>query len=171
MGNVSTAINVRANGANAIVVALPFNENTGTTATNLGTLGGVATTLGAGFTWQPGKFGSGVQVNTTGGLSIANAGPLNVSTFTLSAYVKPALNMTDFRNVLIKNPPGADGSYWLYGSESAAAGAALRAMLSVVIIQSKVALLTGPLALRRHYRPVSGAGSLLLMTVSTSGSI
>lgn len=74
-----------------------MNENTGTTVFNEPTtLAGDGTWEGSGNTWVAGKFGSGINFNGSGGITIADSNVFNITSWTILMYVKFG--------------PGADGN-------------------------------------------------------------
>ena len=112
-------INVRANGPDRAVLLLSFDENTGTTAADSSGLANTATFAGTGSTWRAGQFGSAVNLNGSGWLTVNPNNSLDLSIFTLSAFVFPTNLNGTWQAIVGKILAGAGfPKYFLYGSSS-----------------------------------------------------
>ena len=68
--------------------------------------------LGSGVTFATGRYSQGANFTGVGAISVANSTSLWICDgFTLSAWIKPATTMTDFRALIVKNY-----KYYLYAS-------------------------------------------------------
>ncbi len=103
-----------------LVLALGFEEGTGTTAADLSGSGNNGTLSNA--TWATtGRFGRAVSFNGTNAMvTVADSNSLDLTTgMTLEAWVNPT-TATNWRTVILKERPSAL-AYSLYGSNGSAA--------------------------------------------------
>jgi hypothetical protein len=122
-GNTTTSaaigITVAAVAPAGLVVALGFDEASGTIATDRS--GFAHNAVLSNTTWTPsGKFGSALTFNgTTSWATVADTNILDLTTgMTLSAWVKPTSITSDYRTILSKErAPGL--SYALYAADGA----------------------------------------------------
>ena len=85
----SDLISVRANGIGRAVLLMPMNENKGTAVGDISGLNNDGTFMGSGNSWVAGKFGLAVQMNGSGWIQVPDADTLDLSVFTLSAWLYP----------------------------------------------------------------------------------
>ena len=118
-GNRTTAtavsVTVLASAPSGLVVALGFNEGTGSIAADSSASGNNGSLTNA--TWGPGKFGSAAVFNGTNAwVTVANAASLNLTTaMTISAWVRPA-TLSSWRTIVLRErAPGL--SYSLYATD------------------------------------------------------
>ena len=115
-GTTSTTALVRANGASRFVLRLAMETGSGTTATDDSGLSNTATFAGSGNTWVTGKYGNGINFNGSGSLTIADADSLDLSTFTISAWVFPTSLSSTYRTVVRKNAGTTPDNYFLFAT-------------------------------------------------------
>ncbi len=122
-GNTTTSaavpVTVTAPAPSGLVVALGFDEGSGSTSND--TSGFAHHAALSNTTWTPsGKFGSAITFNgTTSWATIADTTTLDLTTgMTLSAWVRPTSVSGDYRTVMLKErAPGM--SYGLYAADGA----------------------------------------------------
>jgi hypothetical protein len=104
--------------SNGLVLALGFNENTGTTLTDASGKGNTGTALNT--TWTTGKYGSALAYNGVSSWStVTSSVSLNLSNgLTLEAWVYPTSTGT-WRTILMKE---LDAIYYLYAAGNAGPG-------------------------------------------------
>src|SRR4030095_1748306 len=94
------------------------NENTSTTVTDISGVGNNGNFGGTGNTWVAGQYGPGVQMNGSGYLTIPDNNTLDLSVFTLSAWVRPT-DLTGYRPVF---STATDEKITLYAASGECAG-------------------------------------------------
>ncbi len=101
-------------GGTGLVAAYSFDENTGTTVTDLSGNGNNGTISNA--TWTTGKFGSALNFNgSSSRVTIPDSASLDLSTgMTLEAWVKPNAALSGWQDVVYKG----DDRYYLMGSSN-----------------------------------------------------
>ncbi len=104
-----------------LVLALGFNENSGTTSTDASGQNNSGTLTNA--TWTTGKYGSALSFNGTNSwVTVNNSTSLDlVSGFTLEAWVSPSTS-SGWRTIAMKE---LDAIYYLYASNGTGPGAGM----------------------------------------------
>jgi hypothetical protein len=99
-----------------LVVALAFDENTGTNVGDSSAAGNNGTTSGT--TWTSGRFGSALNFNgTSARVTIPDANSLDLTAnMTLEAWVRPT-SLNGWTTVILKERPSGL-AYSLYGSDN-----------------------------------------------------
>jgi hypothetical protein len=100
----SDLISVRANGIGRAVLLMPMNENKGTAVGDISGLGNDGTFVGGGNSWVAGKFGSALQINGSGWVQVPDADTLDLSVFTLSAWLYPT-DLSRYKPLFSKGNP------------------------------------------------------------------
>ncbi|MFL5877789.1 MAG: LamG domain-containing protein, partial [Solirubrobacteraceae bacterium] len=97
-----------------LVAAYGFNEGSGGTVADASGSGNGGTLSGT--TWATGKYGGALSFNGSNSwVTIPDANSLDLNTFTVSAFVKPAVTQSGWRTILLKEKPGAL-AYALYAN-------------------------------------------------------
>lgn len=100
--------------AGGLVAAYGFNEGSGGTVADASGSGNGGTLSGT--TWATGKYGGALSFNGSNSwVTIPDANSLDLNTFTVSAFVKPAVTQSGWRTILLKEKPGAL-AYALYAN-------------------------------------------------------
>src|SRR4030095_11052581 len=106
-GSATATIQVRANGTYPVqVVALAMDENTGISVADTSGFGNTASFAGTGNTWVAGQYGSGVNFNGSGYLSIPDSNSLDLSIFTLEMWLRPSVTTGVYRSLISKGHRG-----------------------------------------------------------------
>jgi hypothetical protein len=159
-----------------LVLALGFNEGTGTTASDASGLGHTGTLSNA--TWTAsGRYGSALSFNgTSSWVTVADAAPLDLTTaMTLSAWVRPTSVTGDYRTVILKERTPSL-AYSLYANDGPSRPPA--AYVNTGSDRSVIGTSNLPLNTWSHLAVTFGSGVLrlyvngsLATTTTVSGSI